>query len=220
MLVMELTAAPGAMFATEKAAVVIESHWLGGRRMYGRWEIADIALLILVRRLGVLAQRKVALLQTKRLYSREISVEELGTSEYDIGIGRLGDGTDRAVSLVAQRRFSFHTTCVYGALRAGAEQTQHIDAYVKQSGIPVFYAFYNPVQLPYSGAYPAPGGQGAGRTQCIGVPSSDLTSSASCSRSPHYGASPNFHRPPRRASRPSARSSCRFRMAVGALRRR
>jgi hypothetical protein len=71
-LVTELTTAPAAMFAKEQAAVLIESHWLGGRRMYGRWEIADIALLIMLRRAGYLEQRKVALLQAKRLYSAPV----------------------------------------------------------------------------------------------------------------------------------------------------
>ena len=41
------------------AAVEIETHWLGGRRHFDfldhrRWEIADIALLIVVRRFGTL----------------------------------------------------------------------------------------------------------------------------------------------------------------------
>ena len=71
-LIAELTATPPTFFAADQAAVAIETHWLGGRRMYGRWEIADIAVLIIVRQAGKLEKRKVALLQTKRLYSREI----------------------------------------------------------------------------------------------------------------------------------------------------
>jgi hypothetical protein len=70
-LIDELTDAPAALFAAECAAVRIESHWLGGRWIYGRWEIADIALMSTLRRNGGLVQRKVALLQTKRLYSKE-----------------------------------------------------------------------------------------------------------------------------------------------------
>lgn len=167
-LITELTVAPHAVFAEEQAAVVIESHWLGGRRMYGRWEIADIALLILLRRAGHLEQRKVALFQTKRLYSREIGIQPLDKSDYIIGIGRLGDRTDRIVPLGSQRAFSFTDTCVYGAMHAAAEQVTRIDNYALEKGIPVFYAFYNPVQLPYSALYPAACGQGAGPPNTLG----------------------------------------------------
>lgn len=52
LLVAELSAAPPAFFASEEAAVNIETHWLGGRWMYERWEIADIALIIMLRRQG------------------------------------------------------------------------------------------------------------------------------------------------------------------------
>jgi hypothetical protein len=45
------------------AAVEIETHWLGGRRLFDfldhrGWEIADIGLLVAVLRLGVLLARK------------------------------------------------------------------------------------------------------------------------------------------------------------------
>ena len=178
-LITELTVAPAAVFAEEQAAVIIESHWLGGRRMYGRWEIADIALLILLRRAGNLEQRKVVLLQTKRLYSREISVSQVDQSDYVIGIGRLGDRTDRAIPLGSRRAFSFSDACVYGAMHSGAEQVGRIDEYVRKNQIPVFYSFYNPVQLPYNALYPAPSGQGAGPPNLLGCrvqPSSEVHS--------------------------------------------
>jgi hypothetical protein len=70
--------------------VEIESHWLGGRRLHLRWEIADIALVLIARQSGRLVARKVALLQSKRLYSREIPVHELERADYAIGIGLTG----------------------------------------------------------------------------------------------------------------------------------
>lgn len=167
-LITELSTSPAAFFAQEQAAVLIESHWLGGRRMYGRWEIADIALFIMLRQKGRLAQRKVALLQTKRLYSREITVHQLDESDYLIGIGRLADRTDALVPLGSQRTFSFSDSCVYGAMHAGAEQIDRIDKYAEEKAIPIFYAFYNPVELPYSATYPAPRGQGARSPNTLG----------------------------------------------------
>ena len=44
-----------------------------------------------------------------------------------VGIGRLGDRTDRTVPLGSQRTFSFAEECVYGAMHAGAEQVERID---------------------------------------------------------------------------------------------
>jgi hypothetical protein len=48
-LVMELTAYPSAFFAQRWVSVMIESHWLGSRWMWGRWEIADIAIFVVRR---------------------------------------------------------------------------------------------------------------------------------------------------------------------------
>lgn len=153
-LIMELTAAPPAFFADERMAVSIESHWLGSRWMHGRWEIADIAFFVLLRRHGHLLSRKVALLQTKRLYSKEIAVAEIDDIEYRIGIGRLADRTDPIVPLTAQRAFGFDSASIYGATRAGHEQIERIDAYTKQRGIPVYYGLYNPLSLPSRMFYP------------------------------------------------------------------
>lgn len=168
-LITELTAAPSAFFAGEQAAVVIESHWLGGRRMWGRWEIADIALMILLRRSGHLVLRKVALLQTKRLYSKEVAVEELGPDDYMIGIGRLGDRTGHATPLTVQRGFSFDEQSVYGALHAGSEQMDRIDVYEQARHIPVFYAFYNPQTLPFRATYPPLDGAGSVAPNLLGT---------------------------------------------------
>ena len=157
-LIDELTDAPAAFFAAEGAAVCIESHWLGGRRMYGRWEIADIAIMILLRRNGGLVQRKVALLQTKRLYTDEIAVEPREIDDFIIGIGRLGDRVDPEFPLNRQRTFAFDNGSEYGAMSAGSEQVERIEAYVRERHIPVFYVFYNPRRLPYRGQYPARNG--------------------------------------------------------------
>jgi len=176
-LIASLTVQPSAFFSQERAAVAIEAHWLGGRRMYGRWEIADIALLILLRREGHLLERKAALLQTKRLYSREISVGELDQSDYIIGIGRLGDRTGQLMPLTKPRAFSFSEECVYGAMASGAPQIERIDQYEREKRIPVHYAFYNPVTLPFKAAYPSQTGVGTDLENSLGCrvgPASDV----------------------------------------------
>lgn len=144
----------GALMVPSGTAVAIETHWLGGRRHYGRWEISDIAVVIAVRVQGGLVARKVALLQTKRLYTREIPIETIDRSDYAIGIGRLIDRDCKLMPLFHQRAFSFTSDCVYGALTAGSEQVARINDYVAARGIPVYYALYNPPRLPTSGLHP------------------------------------------------------------------
>ena len=53
-LIAELNASPPTFFAASRAAIGIETHWLGGRWMYERWEIADIAFFVMLTVRGVL----------------------------------------------------------------------------------------------------------------------------------------------------------------------
>lgn len=161
LLIAELSAAPAAFFAAEQIALNIETHWLGGRWMYRRWEIADIALIVMLRRNGQLEQRKVALLQTKRLYSKEIPADPLEPEDYVIGIGRLGDRTDPQRPLFQQRTFGFDQGSTYDATHAGHEQIARIEAYFGESDIPVYYGLYNPLVLPFKGVYPSAPGSNA-----------------------------------------------------------
>jgi hypothetical protein len=144
----------GALLVPSGTAVAIETHWLGGRRHWGRWEISDIAIVIVVRAAGGQLVRKVALLQTKRLYTREIPVETRDRSDYEIGIGRLVDKGKKLTPLFHQRKFTFTSECVYGALQSGSEQITHINDYTSERGIPVYYALYNPSEIPSSGVHP------------------------------------------------------------------
>jgi hypothetical protein len=137
-----------------KATVEIQTHWLGGRRHFGSWEIADIALFVIVRNSGVLVARKVALLQSKRLYSREIPVNTIDRSDYEIGIGRLIDRIEPLVPLSTKRAFKFSEGCVYGAMIAGSDQVQRIERYMHERNIPVYYALYNPPRIPFAGVVP------------------------------------------------------------------
>lgn len=167
-LITELSAAPPAFFAAERIGVSIESHWLGGRWMWHRWEIADIAFFIVIRSAGQLQQRKVVLLQTKRLYSKEIAVHELERADFEIGIGRIADRTDPQLPLSTPRRFTFDDDSVYGAIRAGHHQIEDIDHYSSDRGIPVYYGLYNPTTLPWSSDYPAPAGSAPTVVNAIG----------------------------------------------------
>jgi hypothetical protein len=136
-------------------AVEIDTHWLGGRRHYGgRWEIADIGIVIVLRRAGRMLWRKVGLLQSKRFYSREIPVVEMEIADYRIGIGRLVDRTEDIPTRTHARRFHFTEECVYGAMAASSSQAKNIDAYIAKHSIPVYYSLYNPPTMPFEGTTP------------------------------------------------------------------
>jgi len=47
--------------------IKVETHYLGGLQHFGRWEIADLGVLLFVRRGNRIERSKVALLQSKRL---------------------------------------------------------------------------------------------------------------------------------------------------------
>lgn len=138
-------------------AVDIDTHWLGGRRHYGgRWEIADVGIVVVLRRGGRMLWRKVALLQSKRLYSREIPVTEMEFADYAIGISRIVDSPASIPIRTQPRAFKFTDDCVYGAIAAASQQIKHIDAYIARYNMPVYYSFYNPPTIPFEGMTPRP----------------------------------------------------------------
>jgi hypothetical protein len=129
--------------------IQIDTHYIGGlRHFHRRWEIADIGVLIFYQQRGRLVRRKVALLQSKRLYPRNADVQVLERYDYMIGMARLGERDERAPSMLVRRQFEFGEDCRYGALVAGDEQHVAIAAHIERYGFPVFYLFYNPPNVP------------------------------------------------------------------------
>lgn len=137
--------------------VRIETHYLGSGRHFGVWEIADIGLLVVFRKSGCVMRTKVGLLQCKRLYANEQKYDEDEYQDYAIGFGRLFGVDEESDSVFSHRQFTFTEESRYKALKAGADQRKNIDDYVNVSGIPVFYLFYNPWQIPWSVVLPVEG---------------------------------------------------------------
>jgi hypothetical protein len=71
--------------------VKIETHYLGGLRHFRNWEIADIGVLMFFCQAGALKRSKVALLQSKRIYPSNNTVQEEDRIDYEIGFARLAD---------------------------------------------------------------------------------------------------------------------------------
>jgi hypothetical protein len=138
----------------ESWVVRVDSHYLGGLRHFMGWEVADIGLLLFVRRKGSLVTRKVAVLQSKRLYPTNNLVREERPVDFEIGFARIADPEDLARSIATTTEFEFTDECEYGALSAASHQFDAIDQYRQQNGIPVHYQFYNPVTTPFTARIP------------------------------------------------------------------
>jgi hypothetical protein len=129
--------------------VKIDTHYLGGLRHFRGWEVADIGLLLFIRRNGVIVTSKVALLQSKRLYPATARVAEEGKTDYIVGFARLADPEDLARSISIEAEFKFTEECRYGALIGESDQVRAIAEYEEQSTLPIYYQLYNPWKLPY-----------------------------------------------------------------------
>lgn len=135
--------------------VHLETHYLGGGRYWGKWEIADIGILIVFRKAGVVQQTKIALLQSKRLYPVESqTTAEDHPLDYVMGFGRLLPAEQEYKSSVKPRSFSFVEDSRYRAFEYNDEQYKAILQYHDKPGVPVRYLLYNPSRMPVKVAYP------------------------------------------------------------------
>lgn len=134
--------------------VYIETHFLGGRRHFYNWEVADIGLLVVFRDRGAVRRIKVGLLQSKRLYPKELLAVEDHQVRARVGFGALMQRPEAFRALAAGRRFTFNSASKYLAIARGSEQYRALEAYEKMSGIPVYYLLYNPVVVPWTARVP------------------------------------------------------------------
>jgi hypothetical protein len=134
--------------------VKIQTHYLGGLRHFNRWEVADIGVLLFIRRGGQLERCKVALLQSKRLYPTNSRVSEELNVDYEIGFARLADPEDLARSIATEAEFKFSDSSKYGALLAGSDQVAAITEYEQQSNLRIYYQLYNPWSVPLTQRVP------------------------------------------------------------------
>lgn len=134
--------------------VRLDTHYLGGGRHFGEWEIADVGFIIVFRRRGVVQLRKVAVLQSKRLYPDEQAPEEDTPLDYMIGFGRLMQGDEIDLAAMEERTFHFAESSVYRQLKVDNRQYQLIREYEAKYSIPVHYLLYHPLTIPWSQVIP------------------------------------------------------------------
>jgi hypothetical protein len=129
--------------------VKIESHYLGGLRHFRTWEIADIGVLVFMRLGGEDNKSKVALLQSKRLYPDGQSVRDEVRVDFEIGLARLADPEDEALSIAFDTEFWFTEDSRYGALDVKSDQVKAIKKYEREAKLKVYYQLYNPWSVPF-----------------------------------------------------------------------
>jgi len=94
------------------------------------------------------------LLQSKRLYPREVQQIPDHRKRFQIGFATLLENPEAFRTLAAGRRFSFTKDSEYLAINNGSKQQRVLASYEKMSGIPIYYLLYNPVKLPWSATVP------------------------------------------------------------------
>ena len=131
-------------------AIRIDTHYLGGLRHLERWEIADIGVFVFFTKKGRMLRRKVALLQSKRLFPRSADVDHLDEYHIRLGMARIAAKDSDLASMMSERVFAFSKFCKYQSLTKESDQAAAIDAHFELHGIPIHYLFYNPPQLDLS----------------------------------------------------------------------
>jgi hypothetical protein len=133
--------------------VKVETHYLGGLRHFYGWEIADIGVLLFIKRPGA-SRNKVALLQSKRLYPTNMRVEEESQTDFEVGFARLADQEQLDRSIAAETIFEFTQECRYAAIIPGSDQVSAINRYERDNKLRVYYQLYNPWAVPFTQRIP------------------------------------------------------------------
>ncbi len=135
--------------------VRIDTHYLGGGRHLGEWEIADLGVLIIYRRAGIVQRIKIGLLQSKRLYPDELTVEaEDHPIDYMVGFGRLLHSDSEFKAATKDRSFHFSNHSKYRALEYKSNQYTRVLEYQEQQKVPVHDMLYNPLHIPAEAVIP------------------------------------------------------------------
>ncbi len=134
--------------------VEMNVHNIGGLRRLGRWETADIAVLVFVYRAGTLLSQKIGLLQSKRLYPANNDVDDDDPVGFAYGMNKFLRRDPKSPLGKLHRQFDFTDDCTYAALTAGSDQVEVINRLNEEFGDAVYYLFYNPPVIPTTVRYP------------------------------------------------------------------
>lgn len=147
------------------AIVRMDMHNIGGLRRLGprwdwdppyrgRWETADIAILVFVYRGDNLVAKKIGLLQSKRLFPDNNDVDDNDEVGFLHGMNAFLRREGQQAAAALHRHFAFKDDCIYGAIHAGDQQIGLIEKLNRDFGKAVYYLLYNPHQMPFAVSYP------------------------------------------------------------------
>ena len=143
------------MMPVRDCLITVQTHFLGGRPQYHRWEIADIGLLVMYRVKGKLVRTKLVLLQSKRLYPIEVSnVQEDEQHHYRAGFSRLYREHEDYQADIQPHTFTWDWGSKYRAIKKGDQQETAIKNYETENNIPVFYLLYHPFRMGWNVSVP------------------------------------------------------------------
>jgi hypothetical protein len=165
---------------------------IGGLRRIQKWEVGDIGIVVFVARANKIVARKIALLQTKRLYPENNEVEDDDPVGYLYGFNAMVLQDPNPISMTLERRSDFNSQCKYGAIKAKSTQVDAMDAFSRRWRHPLNYLLYNPHTMPISIRYPKSKRQTVRRLPSAGsrvVPAATLHSLLSEMRK---GSAPTF----------------------------
>lgn len=132
--------------------ISFETHFLGGGHHLGRWEIADIGVLVVVRQGVNVMSSKVALFQSKRLFPNQSKFDPQADEEMlRWGFGRLHAKYN---TLRDGRLYKFTEASRYRSLDLRGKQAERVELYQEEVVIPIHYLLYNPLVIPWSRSIP------------------------------------------------------------------
>ena len=134
--------------------VRIDAHFIGGGRHFSTWEVADIAIMIIFRKLGKVLRSKIVLIQSKKLYADPIHHKEEDPRTRRLGLGRLLVSDEEHQEIIAKKQLLFNDTSKYGAFKKGSEQQNAMRHFQQRFSTPMFYLFYNPWDIPHAVTMP------------------------------------------------------------------
>ena len=128
--------------------VRIDSHFIGGGRHFGTWEVADIGIMMMFRHKGKIIKSKLVFLQSKRLYPNPLKYTEESKHYRPFGLGRLLVPDEDHMRLIESKILEFKSTSRYRAFKKNDQQQTAMDHFERRWNTKMYYLFYNPVCIP------------------------------------------------------------------------
>ena len=129
--------------------VRIDSHFIGGGRHFGTWEVADIGVMVIFRYKGRVIRSKLVFLQSKKLYSNPLKYTEESKYFRRFGLGRLLVPDEEHMQLIEDKILEFKNNSRYRAFKKNDEQQDAMGHFERRWNTKMYYLFYNPVCIPH-----------------------------------------------------------------------